>query len=332
MAVKDRTTRDLKEKIGLARMVGQSRVFLDVMGKIPVIAHSEAGVLLRGETGTGKEVVARAIHYLSPRSAGPFVPVNCGAIPVDLVESELFGHERSAFTGAQQPRAGLIEEAGEGTLFLDEVDSLPPLAQAKLLRFLQDKEFRRLGSTRLRVSDVRVIAATNADVEAAVAGGKLRQDLYYRLNVIPLRLPALRDRREDIPLLADHFLKKLTGETGSRAVGFTEEALAALLHHDWPGNVRELEHVVHRAVVLCDGRAWIERGDFDLPSGRDAAIPESFHDAKAKAVARFEKGYLEQVLVVHRGNITRAAQAAAKDRRSFWELIRKHHIDASRFR
>lgn len=329
--MRERVARHLKERIGLARMVGQSRAFLDVIGKIPVIARSEAGVLLRGETGTGKEVVARAIHYLSPRSAGPFVPVNCGAIPVDLVESELFGHERTAFTGAQQPRAGLIEEAGKGTLFLDEVDSLPPLAQAKLLRFLQDKEFRRLGSTRLRVGDVRVIAATNADVEAAVAGGKLRQDLYYRLNVISLCLPALRDRREDIPLLAHHFLEKLAGESASRPAGFTEEALAALLHHDWPGNVRELEHVVHRAVVLSDG-PWIGRGDLDLPSARDTTFPESFQKAKAKAVANFEKSYLEQLLSTHRGNITRAASAAAKNRRAFWELIRKHHIDTARFR
>jgi len=330
--VEDRTTRHLKEKMGLARMVGRSRVFLEVVDKIPLIARSDAGVLLRGETGTGKEVVARAIHYLSPRAARPFVPVNCGAIPVDLVESELFGHERSAFTGAHQSHPGLIEEAGGGSLFLDEIDSLPPLAQTKLLRFLQDKEFRRLGSTRLRAGDVRVIAATNADVEAALEERRLRQDLYYRLNVIPLCLPALRDRREDIRLLAEHFLEKFTQEGERPAACFTDEAMVALLLHDWPGNVRELENVVQRATVLCADRKWIERGDFDLPSRRCETAPESFQQAKARAVASFEKDYLKQLLSAHRGNITHAACAAAKNRRAFWELIRKHHIDTTQFR
>jgi DNA-binding NtrC family response regulator len=249
-----------------------------------------------------------------------------------LVENELFGHERAAFTGATQAKPGLLEEAAEGTLFLDEVDSLPSLAQAKLLRFLQDKEFRRLGSNRLRHSDVRVVAASNVDVEDAVARGRLRQDLYYRLNVIPLTLPALRDRREDIPLLAHHFLKKFIQGAHSRATGFTSEALQALMLHDWPGNVRELEHVVHRAVILSSDRLLIELRDFGLPASWRDPGSLSFRQAKARVVAGFEKGYLEQLLATHQGNITQAAQAAGKNRRAFWELLRKYEIDAGQFR
>ncbi len=323
----------LKETLGLKRLIGESPAFVEQIQKLPVVARCDSGVLIAGETGTGKELVARAIHYLSPRAGGPFVPINSGAIPVDLVENELFGHERSAFTGALTAQPGLIEEAHGGTLFLDEVDALPPLAQVKLLRFLQEKEFRRLGSTRVQKGDVRVIAATNADVEAALAQGKLRRDLYYRLNVIPVVLPPLRERREDVPLLARHFLRRHAEELGQPCRDFTAEALEALQAYGWPGNVRELEHVVERAVVLSGDRARIEAAAIDLPqAGRGPAPPQPFQEAKARAIARFERSYLEELLATFGGNITRAARAARKNRRAFWELIRKHAIDARRFR
>ncbi len=322
----------LKETLGLRHLVGESRSFLEVIEKVPLVARCEASVLISGETGTGKELVVRAIHYLGPRAKKPFIPVNCGAIPMDLVENELFGHNRSAFTGAVAVQAGLIEEAEGGTLLLDEVDSLPLLAQVKLLRFLQEREYRPLGSARLRKADVRVIAAANGDLEQAVAQGRLRQDLYYRLNVIPLRLPALRERREDIPLLAGHFLQKHSAQAGRPAPRLAPGSLQALLGYDWPGNVRELEHVIERAVVLSQEEEWIFPGHIGLPQAESSEGPEGFRKAKARAVAQFEASYVRGLLVTCQGNITRAARAAGKNRRAFWELIRKHGIDAEPFR
>src|SRR5215213_768458 len=201
-----KTRHALTEKLGLQQLIGSSSAFLSETNKIPVVAKSDISVLITGETGTGKEMVGRAIHYLSPRTGKPFVPVNCGAIPVELLENELFGHERGAFTGADGSRAGLIQEAENGTLFLDEVDCLPLLAQVKLLRFLQDREYRPLGSTKVIKGDVRIIAASNANLEEAVAAGALRRDLYYRLNVVPIFLPPLRERSKDILILTHHFL------------------------------------------------------------------------------------------------------------------------------
>ncbi len=325
-------TRRFKEKVGLEGLVGVSPAFTAQTEKIPLVARCDAGVLISGETGTGKELFARAIHYLSPRSGRPFVPVNCGAIPVDLVENELFGHERSAFTGAHGARAGLIEEADGGTLFLDEIDGLPLVAQVKLLRFLQEKELRRLGSTRIRRCDVRVIAATNADVETALERGRLRRDLYYRLNVVPLALPPLRRRPEDVPLLARHFLARYGAELGRPAAELSDEAMHALLVHDWPGNVRELEHVVQRALVLSQERSRLGLEGCLLPTSEPGSGPMSFREAKARVVARFEKGYLERSLAAHDGNISRAARASQKNRRAFFELIKKHGIDVERFR
>ena len=323
--------RSLERSVGLRRLLGRNPAFLRERDKIPLIAGCDAGVLITGETGTGKEVTARAIHYLSPRARGPFVPINCGAVPVDLAENELFGHERGAFTGADAARAGLIEEADGGSLLLDEVDSLPPAAQVKLLRFLQDGELRRLGGTRPKTCDVRVIAATNTDVAQAVASGRLRSDLYYRLNVIPLTLPPLRDRRDDVPLLARHFLRAYAAELGRPPGELSDGAMASLLAHEWPGNVRELQHAVQRAMVLAGGRRVLERGDFQFLSGTESS-ELSFREAKARMVARFERSFVEDLLATHRGNISRAARAARKNRRAFFELIRKHGIDAERFR
>jgi DNA-binding NtrC family response regulator len=321
----------IKTRLGLKRLVGESPVFLNQMKKIPQVAKFNTQVLILGETGTGKELCARAIHYLSPRSDKPFVPINCGAVPVDLVENELFGHARGAFTGAACASRGLIEEAEGGTVFLDEIDSLPLLAQVKLLRFLQEKEFRPLGSTRIHHADVRIIAAANSNLELAVKSKRLREDLFYRLNIVPIELPPLRERTEDIPVLAKHFLRRYEPEFGKELDGFSPDAMQALLVYSWPGNVRELEHVVERAAVLAQDKT-IQRSDLVLPNTEMQDEPQSLRCAKANLIERFEKTYIQGLLAAHDGNITRAAQAAQKNRRSFWQLIRRHHIDVQRFK
>ena len=327
----DAITQRLKEKVGLKQLVGESPVFIEVIKKIPLVAKCDATVLISGETGTGKELCARAIHYLSPRLSHPFVPVNCGAIPLELMENELFGHVRSAFTGASSSQPGLIKEADGGTLFLDDIDCLTLLAQAKLLRFLQEKEYRQLGSTKMCYADVRVITATNINLEKAVREGKLRQDLYYRLSVIPLRLPSLKNRQEDIPLLAHHFLEKYSAEFNSPVKEFAPDAIQKLLLYEWPGNVRELECVVERAALFSE-QAVIRGVDIVLQDHKDTMCQGSFNEAKAKFIAQFERNYIQALLRAHQGNITKAAQVAQKNRRAFWQLIRKHQINVQIFK
>jgi DNA-binding NtrC family response regulator len=323
----DVTDRDLGQK----RLIGKSPVFLSQVNNIPLIARCEANVLIVGETGTGKELYARAIHYGSARAGKPFMPVNCGAIPTDLVENELFGHERGAFTSASTLQAGLIADANGGTLFLDEIDCLPIMAQVKLLRFLQEKEYRPLGSTTMRQANVRIIAASNLDLQEAVGNGKVRQDLFYRLNVISLVLPPLRDRREDIPLLARHFLDKYSREFNKQSIDFSADALNSIMLYGWPGNVRELEHVIERAIVLCEGPT-INAVDLSIGNSQAFVGRESLRQAKEKEIARFEKNYIQGVLCACKGNITKAAEVAQKNRRAFWQLIQKHGINVSRFK
>lgn len=324
-------THRLKEKLGLNQFVGESAAFLALVRKIPLVAKCDATILISGETGTGKELCARAIHYLGPRMGKPFVPVDCGAIPTELMENELFGHVRGAFTGASSSQAGLIHEAEGGTLFLDDIDCLPLSAQVKLLRLIQEKEYRGLGSPKVRQADVRIIAATNLDLGEVVRKGQFRQDLYYRLNIIPLILPPLRERREDIPLLACHFIDKYAAEFNNRVTGFTSEAMQRLVLYEWPGNVRELEYVVERAVLLSE-QAVIRGADIVLPDQKATESRESFKEAKVKIIAQFEKSYLQGLLLAHQGNISKAAQAAQKNRRAFWQLIRKHRIDVRSFK
>ncbi|MEM9293669.1 MAG: sigma-54 dependent transcriptional regulator [Acidobacteriota bacterium] len=353
----------LKERVALRRLVGRSEAFRRVVEMIPVIAQCDAGVLIRGETGTGKEVVARAVHYLSPRAQRPFVPVNCGALPVELMESELFGHERAAFTGATQARGGLVREAEGGTLFLDEVDSLSPAAQVKLLRFLQEREYRPVGSTKTQRADVRVLAAANGELERAVEEGRLREDLFYRLNVIPLELPPLRERGEDVRLLAEHFLQRYAEDLDKRLETLAPAAVMALQAHSWPGNVRELQHVMQRVAVLSPGPV-IHRRDlgFALPQRghghrstpgsmadfaaaspaflegesalqmEEAGEVQPLRSAKAKVVESFERAYLERLLTLFGGNISQAARAAQKNRRALFELIRKYGIAVDKYR
>lgn len=328
---KEALTRTLKERLGMRLLVGESPAFIKEIKKIPLMAKCNASVLILGETGTGKELCARAIHYLGARSHKPFIPVNCGAIPTELVENELFGHERGAFTGAKNSQAGLIQEADGGTLFLDEIDCLPLLAQVKLLRFLQEKEYRPLGSTKTSMADVRIVAATNSDPEQAVRTGRLRQDFYYRLNVIPLVLPPLRTRREDILLLAQHFLARFAAEEDKQITDFSTAAAQMLVSYDWPGNIRELEHIIRRAVVLSTG-THISDANLGLPCSSQLPLQESLQGAKRKMVAEFEKNYIKDVLLMYNGNISKAAQAARKNRRAFWQLIRKYEIDAKHFK
>ena len=321
----------LIEKIGLQQLVGSSPEFLDGINKAILLADCSAGVLILGETGTGKELFARSIHYLGARAKHPFIPVNCGAIPAELIENELFGHQRGAFTGAVDARPGLIQEADGGTIFLDEIDAIPLQSQVKFLRFLQTKEYRPLGATRELKADVRVIAASNANVEEAVATGRLRRDLYYRLNVVPLRLPPLRERTGDIPLLARHFLAKYAMEFNKPVMRFSAQAMQHLELYSWPGNVRELEHVVERAAVLCEGNA-VESRHIVLPNMEKQSAPQSFQEMKARIISQFERTYIEGLLLAYQGNISRAALAARKNRRAFWQLLRKHKIDAEKYR
>ena len=316
------------------RLIGRAPAFLRMVRRVPQVAGSDATVLLLGETGTGKEVCAQAIHYTSPRASGPWIAINCAAIPAELVETELFGHVRGAYTHALDARHGLVHEAEGGTLFLDEIDSMPLPAQAKLLRFLQDKQYRVVGASATRTADVRVIAASNRDLRATAATRGFRQDLFFRLNILSLTLPPLRERGADVALLAQHFFAEINAETGRRLAAITPAALALLQSHDWPGNVRELRHVLQRAVLLAAGPALqacdIELDGADAAAGDDA--PVSFREAKANAVDAFERRYLDMLMLQNAGNISRAARVAQKNRRAFFELLRRHDIDPTRYR
>ena len=322
----------LPPDVRLRDLVGSNAEFLREAAKIPTFAGCDASVLITGDTGTGKEVFAQAVHYVSARASRPWVAVNCGAIPNELVESELFGHVRGAFTNAYGARQGLVREAEGGTLFLDDIDSLPLMAQAKLLRFLQEREYRQVGSNSVLRADVRVIAACNSRLSELVARGAFRQDLYFRLNVLTLELPPLRARREDVPTLALYFLRNFNRQFDRRIGGITPAALRKMLTHDWPGNVRELKHVIERAVLLTRSTA-IDAGDIDLHAPDTArGDAESFRAAKARVVESFERGFIEQLLAAAGGNVTHAAQAAGKNRRAFFELMRKYRIQSDRFR
>jgi DNA-binding NtrC family response regulator len=315
----------LLSEVGLQRMVGKDPAFVRVLTQVALFGSSEAPVLIVGETGTGKELCARVIHLLSQRRSGPFIPIDCGSVPDQLFENELFGHFRGAFTDAQSDRRGLVAMAQGGTLFMDELDGLTPAAQAKVLRLLQEKTYRPLGSEQFHSANVRVIAATNADLESRVRDKQFRQDLYFRINVLRVHLPSLRERATDIPLLARHFIDEICqGSNLSRRV-LSPAALAKLQNHAWPGNVRELYNTVQRA-VLCASGSQIGAAHIDLlrPSDTDNQFPEDFRRAKLYALEKFERDYVERMLQKHAGNITRAAREAGKDRRAFGRLAKKY--------
>ncbi len=320
-------------RAGLDELVGKSPVMLRVFDLIERVAPGDANITIVGESGTGKELVARSIHARSSRSQKAFVPVNCGAFPENLFESELFGYEKGAFTGAYRRKPGLLEFADQGTFFLDEICELSGSLQVKLLRMLQDRKIRRVGGTELIDVDVRIIAATNQDPERAVEEGCLREDLYYRLNVITIELPPLRDRREDIPLLANHFVEKYTKATSKVIRGVSKDALEYLINYSWPGNVRELENVIERAITLTRDE-WIATSDLpDRVVAPDVDTPTSAFSqplklAREQVLARFEKEYLTNMLLRFRGNVTRAAKASGIDRRTFHRLLKRYDLHA----
>jgi transcriptional regulator with PAS, ATPase and Fis domain len=324
--IRERSPEDFQTEAGI---VGQSRSLLRAVEKLPAIARSDVGVLICGESGTGKELVARAIHYLSERAPFAFMAVNCGSFPDGLLESEFFGHERGAFTGAHSRRDGLIAQANRGTLFLDEVDSLTMKAQVNLLRVLQDKKFRCLGSTAERESNVRFIAASNRPVSALVQSGSFREDLYYRLCVFTVFLPPLRERKDDILPLAAHFLRKHAPAKGV-AIKLSPEVRSALEAYEWPGNIRELENTIIRGLYLSrNGTIELEDIGLTLPeSAKDKSrVPQSFKAAKQEAVEAFEREYLGRLMQEHGGNVSHAARAAGKDRRDLGRLLKKYQLD-----
>jgi DNA-binding NtrC family response regulator len=316
----------LASRYGMTNIVGVSTAMQEVFRIVERVAGSGATVLITGESGTGKELIARALHTQSGRSAGPFVAINCGAIPSELLESELFGYEKGAFTGAHGSKKGLVEQADGGTLFLDEISELLPRLQVKLLRVLQEREVQRVGGERAFKVDVRVIAATNAELTGRINAGEFRADLYYRLNVVSLRLPPLRERVDDILPLAHHFLRK--HDESNRLIGIDSLAAQVLRSYHWPGNARELENVVQRATLLAQGE---QIGVTDLPpelnnglATETAAPPigKSFSEAREE----FERYYILECLRRHQGNVSRAAREAGLQRQNFYQKLHKYNI------
>ena len=332
--------RDRASGAGIA-LVGESPAFRGLLRSIDRVArHGAATVLIRGETGTGKELIARSIHYLGARRDAPFVPINCGALPDQLAENEFFGHRAGAFTGASGESLGLLRLAHRGTLFLDEVDSLPAKTQVALLRFMQDGSFRPLGAGREERVDVRIIAASNRDLEAEVQAGRFRADLFFRLNLIAVRVPPLRERAEDIRLLTQYFLRECARRYRLEDKQLDDQALRRLCGYGWPGNVRELENLVHRAYLLEEGC------QLEIPLPGDAVAPEitamslagmasapddmaglDYRSAKLRALQQFDRDYLTRLLQRASGNVTRAAQLAGKERRSLGKLLKRYGIE-----
>jgi transcriptional regulator with GAF, ATPase, and Fis domain len=311
---------ELDARSGLGHMVGKSALWMDVLKRATQVAATETTVLLGGDSGTGKEVVARFVHRASPRKAGPFIAINCAALPEQLLESELFGYERGAFTGAQQAKPGQIELAAGGVLFLDEVSEMSLSAQAKFLRVLQEREFQRLGGTRLLKADVRVVAATNRDLKKAVDRGAFREDLYYRLHIFDIRLPPLRERPSDIPLLADVFLQDIGRSFGRPPAGLTRDAKDALLHYGWPGNVRELRNALERAVILAEG-GLITAGHLSLRSDEPVSASTSTD------LAVVERETIARVMQETGGNKSRAADRLGLTRTQLYVRLRKYKLD-----
>ncbi len=329
LARENRILRDRVERAyGFENLIGSGKAMGQVFQTIEKVAETDLTVLVRGESGTGKELVAQALHQRSPRKDAAFVAVNCAAISRELVESELFGHEKGAFTGADARRAGRFEAAHGGTIFLDEIGDMAAETQAKVLRVLQERSFERVGGGKPIEVDVRVVAATHRDLEAEVAEGRFREDLYYRLKVVEVSLPPLRERTEDIPALVARFLEAVAERHGRETKAISAEALARLARHAWPGNVRELRNVVEQAAVLAPGEA-IEAEDLMLPDTGAGDVAEAtdlhmpFSDAKKGAVERFERSYLLRALREHAGNISRTAEAIGMVRQSLQQKIRE---------
>ncbi|MBI5179646.1 MAG: sigma-54-dependent Fis family transcriptional regulator [Nitrospinae bacterium] len=328
------TRSELQDNYELDNIVGQSRKMQKVYEKVKTVAESDATVLIRGETGTGKELIARAIHRHSARRNRNFVGVNCAAIPETLLEAELFGYEKGAFTGAVAQKMGKFERANGGTIYLDEIGEISLSVQAKLLRVLQEGELDRMGGQETITVDTRTIATTNRDLEKAIQENQFRSDLFYRLNVIPIYLPSLRERKEDIPLLVNHFIRRFNRKNGKEIKNISPSVMAALMHYEWPGNVRELENIIERSVVLS---AKDRLDEIELPHTRNnghltiGGLETSFHDSKKKVIESFETHYLSNVMKKHKGNISAAAKEAGLDYKNFHNKLKKYKIKRRTF-
>ncbi|MEO6726634.1 MAG: sigma 54-interacting transcriptional regulator [Blastocatellia bacterium] len=323
--------RELQQKYDFRNIIGTSKEMRDIYEQVAQVAHTNTTVLIRGESGTGKELVAHAIHYNSPRAAKPFVKVNCAALPESLIEAELFGHEKGAFTGAIARKRGRFELAEAGTLFLDEIGDLSPAMQVKLLRVLQEREFERVGGTETIKVNVRMITATNVELEQAVQDGRFRSDLYYRLNVFSIYMPLLRERKTDILLLADHFLEKYARQGGKSIKRISTPAIDMLMSYHWPGNVRELENVIERATLVCDGN--VIHG-FHLPPTLQTAEGSGTVTRVSldQSVAAFEKELIQDALKTVRGNRARAARMLDTTERILGYKVKKYEINCDRFK
>jgi len=315
----------VRERFGLPGLIASSAEMAQVLDLVGRVAPTDATVLIRGESGTGKEIIAKALHHASQRAAGRFVAINCGALPEPLLESEIFGHVKGAFTGAGSNKKGLFEEAHGGTLFLDEIGEMTPGLQVKLLRALQSGEVRPVGSTQVITVDARVVAATNRDLEPMIRQGSFREDLFYRLNVIPIVLPPLRDRREDIPLLAEHFLARFAQRQG-RVLRLSAGATERLLRYAWPGNVRELENAMERLAILARDEA-IEPGDLPPHIGAGLALGTAPGLAAEQTLAEAERAHIIQILERYGGNHSRAAEALGIGRTTLWRKLKDYGIE-----
>ena len=317
----------LGEKYDFTNIVAKSEKMQSVLAQVSLIAGTDSTVYIHGESGTGKELIARAIHLASERKDKPFVAINCAALPETLLESELFGYEKGAFTGAVRSTTGLFTQADEGTIFLDEIANMPLSIQAKMLRVLQERQFYPVGSKKLVEVSVRVIVATNKDLEKEVEKGRFREDLFYRIHVVPINLPPLREKKEDIPPLVEYFIKKFSRKMKKKVKGLAPRAMQRLMLHDWPGNVRELENIIEFAMVMTRKDIITE----DLILQTKAIFPEQVKSLK-EARDAFEKNYLINILELSRGNISRAAGMAGKYRADFYNLLKKHNLRPEDFK
>ncbi|MEK6656084.1 MAG: sigma-54 dependent transcriptional regulator [Nitrospirota bacterium] len=322
----------LKKEFAIGQIIGKSEAVRELHKKIEQISPCNINVLISGESGTGKELVARAIHYLSLRAGKPFIPVNCCAIPEHLFENELFGHVKGAFTGACDNHNGLVKEAEGGTLFLDEIGTISPNVQAKLLRLLQDKEYKPLGCPKPKNADIRIIAATNKDLYTLVREGTFREDLYYRLNILAIYLPPLRERRDDIPQLISHFINKYSREYNKPEIELSQALINEFAAYKWPGNIRELENKIQQMIVLPSNPVLFSKKALSQ-SDKPMKEPEKecLKAAKKRIVRSFEKSYLHQILKEHGGNVAMAAKKAGKSRTSLWNLLKKHNLSPKEF-